>query len=283
MDNGSFKSEISMINYNGKLKPSDSVTFGVSNRGFQYGDGVFETIIYDGNKIKFIEEHWDRIFEGIKALKMELPFTKSGFEVMIMDLLKSNDLLGRYTRIKLIAWRKTGGLYTPTESEAEYLLTLKETEKNQIRNLQNVEIACSVFLQKSAFSHLKTISALPYVLAGIEKRDRQLEEIILTDENGYIAEASSANIYFLDFENRKIYTPSLDTGCINGVSRRFLFKNADKFGFKIAETMIRPEELSFGFSIYAINVAGISCIHKIGRIDMARSQKGLEILEEVFK
>jgi branched-chain amino acid aminotransferase/4-amino-4-deoxychorismate lyase len=282
MDNESFKSEISMINYNGKLIPSKSMTLEISNRGFQYGDGIFETIIYDREKIKFLDQHWERILEGVNGLKMDLPFTKSEFEAVLTDLLGGNNLLSQYARLKLFIWRKSGGLYTPTESETEFLLTADITEKREVQKLKKVGIANSVSLQKTSFSHLKTISALPYVLAGIEKKERELGEIILTNEEGYIAEASSSNIYFLDYENRKIYTPFLNTGCINGVSRRYLFKNAEKFGLKVVETLIRPEELNLSFPIYAINVAGISCIHKIGVIDMGRSKEGLEILQEIF-
>ena len=224
-----------MINYNGKLTPSYSVSLDISNRAFQYGDGIFESIIYNGNKIKFQEEHWERIIEGVKGLKMEISFTKSEFEEMQLNLLEANNLIGHYARMKLIIWRKTGGLYAPTESEAEFILMAQKTEKRELQKLQKVGLAHSVFLQKSAYSHLKTISTLPYVLAGIEKKERELEELILTNEDGYIAEASSSNIYFLDYENRVIYTPNLNTGCVNGVSRRYLFNNAVKFDLNSTE------------------------------------------------
>lgn len=272
-----------MINYNGKLTPSYSVSLDISNRAFQYGDGIFESIIYNGNKIKFQEEHWERIIEGVKGLKMEISFTKSEFEEMQLNLLEANNLIGHYARMKLIIWRKTGGLYAPTESEAEFILMAQKTEKRELQKLQKVGLAHSVFLQKSAYSHLKTISTLPYVLAGIEKKERELEELILTNEDGYIAEASSSNIYFLDYENRVIYTPNLNTGCVNGVSRRYLFNNAVKFDLNIEEVKWKPEELNSGLSVFTINVAGVNCIQKIYTTKMGDCTEGLKLLKEIFR
>lgn len=145
-------------------------------------------------------------------------------------------------------------------------------------------LADTVFLQKTAFSHLKTISALPYVMAGIEKKEKGLEEIILLDQDGYIAEASSSNLYFLDLSNRSIYTPSLQTGCINGVSRRYLFKNAKKFDLEMKEVLWLPEDLmSDRLSIFTINVAGVNCIQKIYATKMGDCTEGLKLFEEIFR
>lgn len=204
-----------MINYNGSLIPSGSASLEVSNRGFQYGDGIFETIIFRKKEIMFLDEHWERISEGIMDLKLNFPFTKKDFQRTLLELLEVNGLMGQSARMKFYIWRKAGGLYTPDHFDAEFLLTADQAQRKKILKFDKVGFADTIFLQKTAFSHLKTISALPYVMAGIEKKERGLEEIILLDQDGYVAEASSSNLYFLDLNNRTIYTPSLQTGCVN--------------------------------------------------------------------
>lgn len=273
-----------MINYNGNLTPSGSASLEISNRGFQYGDGIFETIIFRKKEIMFLNEHWERISESVDDLKLNFPFTKKDLENTLLELLEVNGLMGQSARMKLYIWRKAGGLYTPDHFDAEFLLTADQAQRKKILKFDKVGFADTIFLQKTSLSHLKTISALPYVMAGIEKREKGLEEIILLDQDGYVAEASSSNLYFLDLKNRTIYTPSLHTGCINGVSRRYLFKYAKQFDLEIKEVLWLPEDLiSDKLSIFTINVAGVNCIQKIYSTKMRDCTEGLKLLEEIFK
>jgi branched-chain amino acid aminotransferase/4-amino-4-deoxychorismate lyase len=284
VENESFKSEISMINYNGNLIPSGSASLEVSNRGFQYGDGIFETIIFRKKEIMFLNEHWERISESVNDLKLNFPFTKEDLENTLLELLEVNGLMGQSARMKLYIWRKAGGLYTPEHFDSEFLLTADQAQRKKILKFDKVGLADTISLQKTAFSHLKTISALPYVMAGIEKKERGLEEVLLLDQDGYVAEASSSNLYFLDLSKRTIYTPSLYTGCINGVSRRYLFKNANQFDLEIKEVLWLPEDLiSDKLSIFTINVAGVNCIQKIYTTKMGDCTEGLKLFEEIFR
>jgi branched-chain amino acid aminotransferase/4-amino-4-deoxychorismate lyase len=282
MDNGSFKSEISMINYNGSLMRSESASLEINNRGFSYGDGIFETIIFRKNEIIFQNEHWERITEGIEGLKMSFPFSKTRLLDMLKELLDANKLSDQHARIKLYIWRETGGLYAPSSFKTKFLITADKTEKKQTQSFSKVGIAKTVFLQKTAVSHLKTISALPYVMAGIEKNERELEELILLNNEGNIAEASASNIYIYDAAKRKIYTPSLDTGCINGVSRRYLIDNAKAFDLDVHEVLWKPEDLDSDMSIFTINVAGVNCIQKIEERELGDSAAGLKLLQKIF-
>lgn len=272
-----------MINYNGMITSSYSETFNILGRGFQYGDGIFETIIFSEGKFKFLNEHWERLSESVQELKMRLSFTKSQLHENVMRLLGESDLMGQDVRIKLYVWRKAGGLYTPTESEVEFLITAQQTNRKDFHNFFHVGIAKSVFLQKTAFSHLKTISALPYVMAGLEKKERGLEELILLDQDGFLSEASAANLYFFDNNMSKLYTPSLQTGCIHGVSRRVVFKNARNLGISVQEVMWRPEDLSSDLSVFTSNVSGINCIQKIETQKMRDSAQDLQLMKALLK
>ncbi|SMG07754.1 branched-chain amino acid aminotransferase [Marivirga sericea] len=272
-----------MINYNGNLIPSGSETLEVSNRAFQYGDGIFETIIFRKKEIMFFNEHWERILEGLACLKINLPFKKEALKNTLLDLLDVNGLMRQSARMKLYIWRKPGGLYAPEQQDAQFLVTAEQSQRKKIQKFDRVGIAKTVFLQNSAFSHLKTLSALPYVIAGLEKQERKFEELILLSQDGFIAEASSSNIYFFNLEKRTIYTPSLKNGCINGVSRRHLLKSADKFDLKVQEIMWKLEDLTADLSVFTINVAGINCIQKIEMKKMQEGTEGIRILEEIFK
>lgn len=124
-----------MINYNGNLTPSGSATLGISNRGFQYGDGIFETIIFRKKEIMFLNEHWERISDSVNDLKLDFPFTKKDLEKTLLELLEVNGLMGQSARVKLYIWRKAGGLYTPEHFDAEFLLTADQAQRKKIKNL----------------------------------------------------------------------------------------------------------------------------------------------------
>ena len=271
-----------MINYNGNLINDDSASLEILNRGFQYGDGIFETIIFRNNNIRFKVEHWERVAESLAVLKIELPFNMEQFFSNLEGIVRANDLEDKKARLKLYIWRKTGGLYCPNNSDSEFLLTAAEAENNETQSLGKVAFGKTVFLQKSIFSEIKTLSALPYVMAGIEKKERKLDELILLSQHGFIAEASASNIYFFDAEKKMIYTPSLESGCVNGVTRRYLFKNAKRFRLNIQEVMWKPEDLLTNLAVFTVNVAGINSIDKVEDRKMEDAQKGFNILREIF-
>jgi branched-subunit amino acid aminotransferase/4-amino-4-deoxychorismate lyase len=132
---------------------------------------------------------------------------------------------------------------------------------------------------------IKNRSRIHYLMANIETSNYAGKDnwALLVDQDGFIAEASSSNIYFFDLEKRMIYTPSLENGCVNGVSRRHLFRIADTFDLKVQEVNWKVEDLNSRLSIFTINVAGINCIEKIENRKMSDGAEGLRILEDVFK
>ena len=271
-----------MINYNGSLIPSLSAPLEIHNRGFQYGDGIFETIIIENGVIRFFDEHWERLLNGVQLLKLELSFDKSKLLEMIQQLQLENKLLHKNVRAKLLVWRKAGGLYMPLESQSEFCLVMQDFQRKSVQYFSKVEISNRVQLYKSQWSHMKTISAFPYIMAGIEKNERQLEELILLNQDGFIAEASASNIYFFDVGKKILYTPSLESACINGVSRRFLFKNAVTKNIKVEEVMWQVADIKANFLVFAINVAGLNQITNIGSMQFEKNPAGLELIHAIL-
>lgn len=272
-----------MINYNGKLTSSESINFDYNNRGFQYGDGIFETLIFENGNIKFQSEHWERITEGLKTLKISIPANKEELFHQIDELLNENKLAANSARIKIYFWRKNGGLYTPTSSECNYLISADPTVMKESKLYQNVALSESVSLQYSKFSALKSISAIEYVLAGIEKKERALEELIILNSEGLLAEASAANLFFFNSAQKKLFTPSLKTGCINGVVRRFIMKNVKRHGFEIEEVEWKLNEIPLNYSVFTVNVAGVNQLLKVESQHFNDSQEDLKSFLQLLK
>ncbi|MCS6833464.1 MAG: aminotransferase class IV, partial [Flammeovirgaceae bacterium] len=157
-------------------------------------------------------------------------------------------------RVKLIVWRKEGGRYTPTDNRTHFLLTTEPYQSPPTKTDTHVSICRTITLFPHSLSPFKCCS-LPYVVAGIEKKERKLDDIILLNHKGYLVECLVSNLFWK--KDGIIFTPSLSTGCIDGVFRKNLLAFFRKIGQPYAEVEAPLEELFLAQSVFTTNVAGI--------------------------
>lgn len=207
-----------MENFNGnltKIKSNLSV-----NRGFKYGDALFDTIKYTNNQLEFLEDHYFRLMASMRLLRMEIPmyFTLEFYET---EILKSIDfsLNSDQYRIRVTIFRENGGLYIPISNKINYLIETSPLILTQYHQYE-VDIFKDFYLSSSFLSTLKTSNKILNVLAGIYADENQLQNCLLLNENKQIVEATNGNLFIVN-EN-KIITPPLSEGCINGIYRRKL-------------------------------------------------------------
>jgi branched-chain amino acid aminotransferase len=105
-----------MINFNGILQDSDTNLLD-QNRGFLYGDGVFETLKIVGGKILFFEDHYFRLMAAMRIVRMEIPmnFTLEYLEEQVLSLVEKNKI-EQSARARITVYRNNGGLYLPTNN-----------------------------------------------------------------------------------------------------------------------------------------------------------------------
>lgn len=248
--------------FNNKVIDFTELAFHEMERSFNYGDGLFETIIVESGRIKFLNYHFERLQEGMKVLS--LVGDEISYETLQRNIYNLMDRSGHKenARVKLQVWRQTGGFYIPQTNKANFLLSAKENvEKPKI--IITSDIATSIHLNYSSLSGIKTGNALPYVLAGIEMKARNLDEIIILDNNGYLSECSSSNLFWL--KNGEIFTPALSSGCIAGVMRRNILTQAKTAKRMCHEVLEKPAVLLQANQVFCCNVTGIKIFAKIGR------------------
>jgi len=111
-----------MINLNGTLINDLEDILNSDNRGFKYGDALFETIKITDLKINFLEDHYFRLMASMRMLRMEIPinFTMEFFESEILKTVEKSNLIN--ARVRFMVYRKNGGLYEPVTNEIDYLI-----------------------------------------------------------------------------------------------------------------------------------------------------------------
>jgi branched-chain amino acid aminotransferase len=245
------------INFNESIISSDHQIFSVNNRGFRYGDGLFESMRYMNGQLKFPDLHIDRVLEGMKVLKLENSFhLDSWFLREKVDELARRNKIGPNARFRLTVFRDSEGLYSPDSNKMAYVLESQSLDDSQY-TFNNKGLIIDVYdeLTKpvNILSNLKTCNSLIYVLAGIFKNQNALDEVMILNQHGFLCESISSNVFVV--YDRKLYTPSLNEGCIGGVMRQVVMRLANENGIELVEAQINPDILNEADEIFITNAA----------------------------
>lgn len=231
-----------MINYNGEILSDNDFRLTYQNRAFKYGDAVFDTLKYENEKIHFIEDHYFRLMSSLRMLRIKIPmnFNLKYYEDEILKIIKENDFSNK-VRIRCTVFREDGGLFTPSNNGCRYII---ETDALQTITHDNYEI--ELFKDFPIFSGLlstiKTNNRIVNVLASIFAQENEYQNCVLINEKKNIVETSNANIFLI--KGKRVLTPALNEGCINGIIRKKIIEMLDKSSdFKLEETSISPFEL----------------------------------------
>ena len=142
----------------------------INNRGLNYGDAVFETIKISAGKIYFWEQHYFRLMSSMRILRMEIPnnFTMEFLEEEMLKQIENIASQSNAYRVKILVWRRTGGKYTPTTRDVDYVITAEALEVPfYVMHDQpyEVELFKDHFVLADMLSNLKTNNRLVNVLS----------------------------------------------------------------------------------------------------------------------
>jgi branched-chain amino acid aminotransferase len=242
------------INFNGEILPADTRLITINNRGFKYGDGLFESMRLMKGQLKFAELHADRLQRGMKALKID------GYSQMDTWFLKEKavDLARRnkakHGRIRLTVFRDAEGLYTPTQNKMGYCMEIvPHDEPRYFLNTKGliVDLFSEIPKPTNYLSNIKTCNSLTYVMAGLYKTQNKLDDVFLLNQGGFLCEAGSSNVFV--WYQKHLYTPALSEGCVEGVMRQVIIDIAKKNGIPVTEAQINPEILYVADEVFLTN------------------------------
>ncbi|MEP0712614.1 aminotransferase class IV [Algoriphagus sp.] len=225
------------------------------NRATSFGDGLFETMVWDGVTIRFYDMHRNRLLGGMEVLGMDV--TQIHFEGL-NDLLTTN-FSGEKKRIRWTVFRDGAGKYSPETSRVNQLVQLSEFVKAP-KLKREVGASDRTQLFPTVWSSFKSLNSLPYVLANQERKDRGWDEIILLDYRGYISEAGASNIFWI--KKGTVFTPSLSCSCIDGVSRRVILEHLVQNAISYVEGEFLLSEIEDAELVFVSNCTGISYLQK---------------------
>lgn len=227
--------------------------------GFSHGRGVFETIKIIGNKAEFLEQHLERINSSLKYFSID----KIVRENEVTNYIKENNLkdcaLNIFVSEKNTIYKTRKDFYIDIDKDKLFKATLSTVKRN----------TTSKILAHKSFNYMENI--MEKTLA----KNKGFDEVLFINEKGYLAEGAVSNIFFTN--NGKLYTPSKDSGLLNGIIRQFIIDN-----FEVIETNITLEDIcDFQSSFITNSLMGIRPLGAIDNINFEVS-KETEIIKDYF-
>ncbi len=229
--------------------PKEQAVVSIEERGFRFGDGVFETIrIIDAVPYQW-ELHFTRLFEGLQALKIEVGLKK--LLPVCQELITRNHIREGFLRISVS--RGIGGVgYMPLEGGTVATLVV-ETLPLGPPPQEPVDLWVSNSQKISARSipvHVKLMQAASMVLARMEAAENHCFESLLLGDRAQICEGSSSNIFW--YRNKTLFTPSLRSGILAGTMRDVVIRLSP---FKVKEGLFLLKDLLLAEEVFLTNVS----------------------------
>jgi branched-chain amino acid aminotransferase len=228
---------------NGELVPENRARISLFDRGYLYGDGLFETLRAYGGKVFRLEQHWQRLQASAREIELSLPLSLETVASAITALLSANNLSDAYLRLTVSRGVGLGPLpepnLTPTISLIVRPLRLPSPESYE-KGWQGALVTTSL-APGSLQSRLKSLSYLDKINARLAARRAGADEAILINSAGKVTEGATTNIFLV--KAGRLLTPALEEGLLPGVTRRVVMELAASQSLPVEETSLTPPDI----------------------------------------
>jgi len=257
-----------MINFNGKITDlSDQL---INNRAFLYGDAVFETLIIFNDKILFWEDHYFRLMSSMRIIRLDIPdkYTPEFFKENIIKIHNNISQTGS-SRIRINIYRVSGGKYKPEKNTPSFIISCESINYNTYKlneGRYEVDLYKDYYLDNQLISSIKSNNKIINVVASIYASENGFDNCILLNKDKLVSEFINSNLFII--KDEKIYTPTLKSGCLNGVLRKNLFKILSSSSFELCEQDLSTFDITQSDEIFGTNIAqGIFSVTKFRKKD----------------
>jgi branched-chain amino acid aminotransferase len=221
---------------NGSLVPRSRARISVADHGFLYGYGLFQTMRAYHGKLFLLDRHIKRLHDAAEVIGMRQKLDGIDLEKACVDTLQANKLEEARVRLTVtngelnaLPWTDPGGKPTVVVTAQPYTPFSKEKYSEGFK----VGLASVRRARQSVVSSMKSINYLLNVMARMEVAKRGLDEALLLNDDGYIAEGGGSNVFFI--RSSRLVTPSLNSGIIPGVTREVVMELAEGLGIGLTE------------------------------------------------
>lgn len=242
-----------LIFLNGQFVPEERAVVSVFDRGFLYGDGLFETLrVFNGTPFRWAE-HMERLQSGAAYLKLALPCPVDKLRRAADELIVRNKMPDALMRITVSRGVGIRG-YSPKGANSPTLVISLHPAPSTDAVPQWKLVTASFHLPAGeALAQFKTCNKLPQILARGEADAAGADEALLLNTDGFIVEGASSNLFWIEGET--VCTPPLASGILAGVTRATILEICGSLALPTREANIAPRELQSADGVLISNSA----------------------------
>ena len=224
---------------------SNNAKISIKERGFRFGDGVFETIRIKNYQLTDFNLHSKRLAAGLKAIKINFDLVK--IAPLAEKLIAKNQQKQGFLRISISRGIGSKG-YLPVNCKATLIIETENLRRNYAQNY-NLTISPYQKISDNALPvNYKLMQGLNSTLSALYAKEHNVNDAILLNSNHHISETSAANIFMV--KDGYIFTPPLTDGLLGGVVREKIISN-----FSVKEKSFKLADLEIYDNIFISNVA----------------------------
>lgn len=245
-----------LVFVNGSYVAKNQAMISVFDHGLLYGDGVYETIrTYQGIIFK-LREHVDRLYESAKSIKIQLPMSRDEMIEAVVETVRKNGFKDAYIRI--VVTRGLGPMgVDPRNCPSPTILIIAEPRDpiwgKDIKGISAIISSVRRNPQWALDPRIKTLNYLNNILAKIEAIEGGVEEAIMLNAEGYLAEGSTENLFII--KENKLITPPVNAGILKGITRDVAIRIAGEIGLTVEERNITIHEIYNADEVFVTGTA----------------------------
>ncbi|MFZ0828047.1 MAG: aminotransferase class IV [Verrucomicrobiia bacterium] len=226
---------------NGQFVPEAQAVVPINDRGFMFGDGLFETVrICQGRPFR-LAQHLERMMRGADFLKIKCPFTPKNLQNVSEQLIERNKLSEAILRMVLTRGPGERGYAPKADGRPTVVMTLHDSPS--LGNPVQWSLITSSYriLAADPLSSFKTLNKLTHVMARAEAVEKGADEALLINSNGEVAETASGNLFWVYQDT--ICTVPTGRGVLPGITRAVVLEICQTLGLPTNKRVIKPEAL----------------------------------------
>ena len=244
--------------HNDSLQPIEKVRLSPGQAGLICGWGICTTMRISRGEAIAYERHWRRLEKDAAIIRLPILYTAAKVRVNLHEVIRANKVSEGSARVYLVY--NSVGFWQSEEQRPLVDLIIYSAPLPEYREPIRLGLREHGRHAASPLAGVKSISWLPNVWAVTEAQKEGFDEVVLLNERSEIAECTAANIFAV--RNGKVYTPPLNSGCLEGVTRGILFEIAPEAGIPVVEQALRPDDLYSADEVFITstnrNLLGVS-------------------------
>jgi branched-chain amino acid aminotransferase len=257
---------VTVVWIDGKYSDRDGAVISVFDHGLLYGDGVFEGIrVYEKHVFR-LGTHMNRLYASAKACWLEIPLAQPELTRVVEEAVERSGLDDAY--IRLVVTRGVGDLgLDPRKCPRPSIICIVDTialwpQDRYERGLTCISAATPIAHRENLSPRIKSLNYLAHILAKVEGIAANVDEVVMLDASGFVAEASGMNLFAV--KGRRLRTPPEYAGILSGVTRDAVLTLARDAGYEAEEYPLTRYDLYTADEVFltgtAAEVVGVAKI-----------------------